>query len=82
VLSDDYDEEENKLTAWNPTKYLFETDLITYSDTDVDGSALYLGNGNNTGNMTTGIIGHPIGILNTYYPLGNYDSELSIGNRK
>ena len=40
---------------------------------------LYLGNGNNTGNMTTGIIGHPIGILNTYYPLGNYDSELSIG---
>ena len=32
VLSGDYSAP--KLTAWNPTTYLFETDLITYNDTD------------------------------------------------
>jgi len=34
VPSTDYDADENKLTAWNPTTYLFETDLITYLDLD------------------------------------------------
>ena len=45
VLSDDYDDSAKKLTAWNPESYLFETDLITYDDTDTDGEALYLGKG-------------------------------------
>lgn len=34
VPSLDYDEEHTKLTAWNPTDYLFENNLITYDDTD------------------------------------------------
>lgn len=33
VPSADYGETEKKLTAWNPLSYLFETDLIVYSDT-------------------------------------------------
>lgn len=43
VPSDDYSV--TALTAWNPTSYLFETDLITYDDTDIDGEALNLGTG-------------------------------------
>ncbi|MCK4734578.1 MAG: hypothetical protein KAT65_19135, partial [Methanophagales archaeon] len=35
VLSDDYDGIDT-MTGWNPTKYLFETDLIWYDDTEVD----------------------------------------------
>ena len=35
VLSSDYDAENKKMTAWNPTEYLFEHNLITYDDTDV-----------------------------------------------
>ena len=35
VLSSDYDAATNKMTAWNPTEYLFEERLITYDDTDV-----------------------------------------------
>ena len=34
VPSDCYDGV-NKVTAWQPTRFLFETDLITYDDTDV-----------------------------------------------
>ena len=34
VPSSDYDSGTKKLTAWNPTTYLFETDLIIYNDTD------------------------------------------------
>jgi len=45
VPSTDYNENKKALTAWNPTTYLFETDLITYDDTDSDGEALYLGEG-------------------------------------
>jgi len=36
VLSDDYDGTNTKMTAWNPTEYLFENNLITYDDTDVE----------------------------------------------
>ena len=36
VLSEDYDAAEKKMTAWNPAEYLFEYDLITYDDTDVE----------------------------------------------
>ena len=35
VPSSDYNAGMKKVTAWNPTQYLFETDLITYDDTDV-----------------------------------------------
>lgn len=35
VLSDDYDDANKKMTAWNPTEYLFENNLITYDDTDI-----------------------------------------------
>ena len=45
VPSDRYDVSSKKLIGWNPTEYLFETDLITYDDTDTDGVALYLGTG-------------------------------------
>jgi len=34
VPTSDYDSTGKKLTAWNPTTYLFETDLIIYSDTN------------------------------------------------
>lgn len=44
VPSSDYDTTSKKLTAWNPTKYLFETDLIVYNDTD-GGEKLELGTG-------------------------------------
>ena len=30
VLSDDYDGTNTKMTAWNPTEYLFENNLITF----------------------------------------------------
>lgn len=39
VLSSDYDAALAKLTAWNPTEYLFEKDdnnLVTYDDCDVE----------------------------------------------
>jgi hypothetical protein len=35
VLSDDYDETTCQMTAWNPTEYLFEYDVIAYNNTDV-----------------------------------------------
>ena len=35
VLSSDYDASQSKVLAWNPTKYLFEDNMITYDDTDV-----------------------------------------------
>jgi hypothetical protein len=34
VPSDDYNAAAKKVIAWNPTEYLFESDLITYDDTD------------------------------------------------
>lgn len=34
VLASDYDETNKKLTAWNPSNYLFETDLISSNDAD------------------------------------------------
>ena len=35
VLSDHYDEAACAMTAWQPAEYLFEYDLITYTDTDI-----------------------------------------------
>jgi hypothetical protein len=35
VPSDDYNAGAKKVIAWNPTEFLFESDLITYDDTDV-----------------------------------------------
>lgn len=35
VLSSDYDATTHGMTAWNPTKYLFEHNLITYTDTNL-----------------------------------------------
>jgi len=35
VLSDDYSVTDTKMTAWNPTEYLFEYALITFDDTGV-----------------------------------------------
>ena len=47
VPSIDYDASNTKLIAWNPTTYLFETNLITYDDKNHDrGEALYVGHGN------------------------------------
>ena len=34
VLSDDYNAETNAMTAWNPSEYLFEAELMTYTDTN------------------------------------------------
>ena len=36
VPSSDYDEDMAKVTTWNPTEILFETELISYDDTDGD----------------------------------------------
>ena len=33
VLSSDYNPATNAMTGWNPTSYLFENDLITYTET-------------------------------------------------
>ena len=57
VPKDDYGETEKELTAWNPTTYLFETDMIDYSDSD---------KGGDTFNMNTGEI--DINIENTFNP--------------
>ena len=35
VLSSNYNAATNSLTAWNPTQWLFESELINYDDTDV-----------------------------------------------
>ena len=35
ILTDDYDPDLLKMTAWNCAEYLFEFDLITFDDTDV-----------------------------------------------
>lgn len=35
VLSSDYNATTRTMTAWNPTEYLFESDLINYDDTEV-----------------------------------------------
>jgi hypothetical protein len=45
VPSTAYDTASKKLISWNPEEYLFETDLITYDDTDFDGVSLNLGKG-------------------------------------
>ncbi|MCP6718049.1 MAG: hypothetical protein KJI70_00675 [Patescibacteria group bacterium] len=45
VPSSSYNDITKELNGWNPDTYLFETDLITYDDTDTDGVALYLGTG-------------------------------------
>jgi len=37
VPSSDYDDTTNAMIRWNPTKYLFEQNLITYDDTEIDG---------------------------------------------
>ncbi|MHA2474118.1 MAG: hypothetical protein ACXAES_12895, partial [Promethearchaeota archaeon] len=41
VLSEDYDPIEYKMLGWNPGKYLFENNFITYDDTDVVYLLLY-----------------------------------------
>jgi hypothetical protein len=41
VLSNDYDPDKNAMIDWNPEKYLFENNLITYDDTDVAYLLLY-----------------------------------------
>jgi len=45
VPSTEYDSGTKKVKWTNPGSYLFETDLITYDDTNADGEALYLGKG-------------------------------------
>ncbi|GAI83933.1 unnamed protein product, partial [marine sediment metagenome] len=34
VLTDDVDCEGNEMFGWNPTEYLFEGDVINFTDTD------------------------------------------------
>jgi hypothetical protein len=45
VPSGDYNATEKTVSWANYTSYLYETDLITYDDSDTDGEALYLGTG-------------------------------------
>lgn len=45
VPSGDYSATTKKVTWTNFNDYLYETDLITYDDSDTDGVALYLGTG-------------------------------------
>jgi len=45
VPSEEYELSTKKVKWIHPEKYLFETDLITYDDTNADGEALYLGKG-------------------------------------
>jgi hypothetical protein len=40
VLSDDVDCENSAMVGWQPEEYLFEHNLITFDDTDVDTTAL------------------------------------------
>jgi len=41
----EYDSGTKTVTWGDPGSYLYETDMITYDDTDTDGEALYLGKG-------------------------------------
>lgn len=36
VPASDYDTSTQKIVSWNPDSYLFETDLVTYSDCDIE----------------------------------------------
>ena len=45
VQTSNYNATTKTVETWDPGMFLFETDLITYSDTNVDGSALNLGTG-------------------------------------
>jgi len=45
VPSGDYNSSDKTVSWANYTTYLYETDLITYDDSDTDGEALYLGEG-------------------------------------
>jgi hypothetical protein len=36
IIGGDKRKNEKKMTAWNPAEYLFEYELITYDDTDVE----------------------------------------------
>ena len=63
IPSSDYDNETKKLTAWNPTTYLFETDLITYDDSDTDVGGLAVGHGH-----------FDMYIENTFHPLAEPDT--------
>jgi len=45
VLTDDYNETTKKLENWNQADYLFETDLITYHDSNITTGGLNLGEG-------------------------------------
>ena len=47
VKSDNYNE--NTVVGWNPEDFLFETDMMVYNDTDVDGLGLYLSEGSMPG---------------------------------
>lgn len=63
IPSSDYDNATKKLTAWNPSTYLFETDLITYDDSDTDGEGLAVGHGH-----------FDMYIENTFHPLAMPDT--------
>jgi len=45
VQTSNYNAGTKEVTTWDPDMFLFETDLITYSDVQVDGAALNLGTG-------------------------------------
>lgn len=45
VPTTEYNSGTKKVSWANPGSYLYETDLITYDDSDTDGEALYLGKG-------------------------------------
>ena len=55
IPSTDYDDTNKKLTTWNPSNYLFETDLVTYFDCDLGVESYLAGMGGTivTGNLTT-----------------------------
>lgn len=72
VETDNYNKVNKEVTTWDPSMFLFETDLMTYSDTDVDGATLNLGTGKLTFTiesvLANNLVG-PIELITTVNPL-------------
>ena len=70
VPSSDYNESTRSMSGWNPSNYLFETDMLTYDDTDTDEGGLNVGHGK-----------FNLYIENTFNPLarsGDYEVKTNI----
>ena len=69
ITSSDYDGIDEELTAWNPSNYLFETDLIKYFNNS---------NGEYVIGQNSFIEFYPLFEIDPYLPTGNYSVDITI----